>query len=46
MRTDYIVRDENTPLVWLFANMGGVLGLAQGCSLITVIEIFYFAALM
>jgi len=31
-------------LIWLMANIGGVLGLTCGCSLVTIAEVIFFVA--
>ena len=34
-----IKREQKIPLIWFVANVGGILGLTMGCSLVTVFEI-------
>ena len=34
-----IKRDQKIPIIWFVANIGGILGLCMGCSLITVFEV-------
>ena len=36
-----IVRDQKVPLIWFVANVGGILGLTMGMSLVTVFEILH-----
>ena len=36
-----IKRDQRVPLIWFIANVGGILGLTMGCSLVTVFEILH-----
>lgn len=36
-----IKRDQRVPTIWFVANVGGILGLTMGCSLVTVFEIIH-----
>ncbi len=36
-----IKRDQRVPIIWFIANVGGILGLTMGCSLVTVFEIIH-----
>jgi hypothetical protein len=36
-----IKRDQKIPLIWFVANVGGILGLTMGCSLVTIFEILH-----
>ncbi|TRY76559.1 hypothetical protein TCAL_05309 [Tigriopus californicus] len=36
-----IKRDQRIPVIWFIANVGGILGLTMGCSLVTVFEILH-----
>ena len=36
-----VKRDQKVPLIWFIANIGGILGLTMGCSLVTVFEILH-----
>ena len=41
-----IKRDQRVPMIWFIANVGGILGLTMGCSLVTIFEILHHVALM
>lgn len=36
-----IKRDQRIPVIWFIANVGGILGLSMGCSLVTIFEIVH-----
>ena len=41
-----ILRDEKIPVIWFVANVGGILGLCMGCSLVTVFEVLHHIVLI
>jgi hypothetical protein len=41
-----IKRDQRVPVIWFIANVGGILGLSMGCSLVTVFEILHHLLLL
>jgi len=41
-----IKREQKIPLIWFVANVGGILGLTMGCSLVTVFEILLHVGLI
>ena len=41
-----VVRDQKVPLIWFVANIGGILGLTMGMSLVTIFEIMHHVALL
>ena len=38
-----VKRDQKVPTIWFIANIGGILGLSMGCSLVTIFEILHHA---
>ena len=41
-----IRRDQKIPVIWFVANIGGILGLCMGCSLVTVFEVLHHIVLI
>ncbi|TRY76324.1 hypothetical protein TCAL_15908 [Tigriopus californicus] len=41
-----IKRDQKIPVIWFVANVGGILGLCMGCSLVTVFEVLHHFLLL
>ena len=41
-----VVRDQKVPLIWFVANIGGILGLTMGMSLVTFFEIMHHVAML
>ena len=41
-----VVRDQKVPLIWFVANIGGILGLTMGMSLVTIFEIVHHIAML
>ena len=41
-----IKRDQKIPVIWFVANIGGILGLCMGCSLVTVFEVGHHVILV
>ena len=41
-----VVRDQKVPLIWFVANIGGILGLTMGMSLVTIFEIIHHVAML
>ena len=41
-----IRRDQKIPVIWFVANVGGILGLCMGCSLVTVFEVLHHIVLI
>ena len=41
-----IKRDQKVPLIWFVANIGGILGLTMGMSLVTIFEILHHVCIM
>ena len=41
-----IIRDQKVPLIWFVANIGGILGLTMGMSLVTFFEIMHHVAML
>ena len=41
-----VKRDQRVPVIWFVANIGGILGLSMGCSLVTVFEILHHAVIL
>ena len=41
-----IKRDQKVPVIWFVANVGGILGLCMGCSLVTLFEVLHHVLLM
>ena len=41
-----IKRDQKVPLIWFVANIGGILGLTMGMSLVTIFEILHHITIM
>ena len=42
----YFFRDQKIPVIWFVANVGGILGLCMGCSLVTVFEVLHHIVLI
>lgn len=41
-----IRRDQKIPIIWFVANVGGILGLCMGCSLVTIFEVLHHVILI
>ena len=41
-----IRRDQKIPVIWFVANVGGILGLCMGCSLVTIFEVLHHVILI
>ena len=41
-----VLRDQKVPLIWFVANIGGILGLTMGMSLVTIFEIMHHIAML
>lgn len=41
-----IRRDQKIPVIWFVANVGGILGLCMGCSLVTIFEVLHHIVLI
>ncbi len=41
-----IRRDQKIPIIWFVANVGGILGLCMGCSLVTLFEVLHHIILI
>jgi len=41
-----IKRDQKIPVIWFVANVGGILGLTMGCSLVTLFEVLHHVVLI
>ena len=41
-----VKRDQKVPTIWFIANIGGILGLSMGCSLVTIFEILHHAVIV
>lgn len=41
-----IKRDQRVPIIWFIANVGGILGLTMGCSLVTIFEIVHHVIML
>ena len=41
-----VKRDQKVPTIWFIANIGGILGLSMGCSLVTIFEILHHALIV
>ncbi len=41
-----IKRDQKIPVIWFVANVGGILGLCMGCSLVTLFEVVHHLVLV
>lgn len=41
-----IRRDQKIPVIWFVANIGGILGLCMGCSLVTIFEVLHHVILI
>ena len=41
-----IRRDQKIPVIWFVANVGGILGLCMGCSLVTIFEVLHHIILI
>ncbi len=41
-----IRRDQKIPVIWFVANVGGILGLCMGCSLVTLFEVLHHILLI
>ncbi|CAB4055949.1 unnamed protein product [Lepeophtheirus salmonis] len=41
-----IKRDQKLPIIWFVANIGGIMGLCMGCSLVTLFEVFHHILLL
>ena len=41
-----ITRDQKIPVIWFVANVGGILGLCMGCSLVTIFEVLHHLILI
>ncbi len=41
-----VKRDQRVPIIWFVANVGGILGLSMGCSLVTFFEIVHHAVVL
>ena len=41
-----IKRDQKIPVIWFVANVGGILGLCMGCSLVTLFEVLHHVCLI
>jgi len=41
-----IKRDQKVPLIWFVANVGGILGLTMGMSLVTIFEVIHHIAIL
>ncbi len=41
-----VKRDQKVPLIWFVANIGGILGLTMGMSLVTIFEIIHHVAIV
>ncbi len=41
-----IKRDQKIPVIWFVANVGGILGLCMGCSLVTLFEVLHHVLLI
>jgi hypothetical protein len=41
-----IKRDQKIPLIWFVANVGGIMGLCMGCSLVTLFEVGHHVLLI
>ena len=41
-----VLRDQKVPLIWFVANIGGILGLTMGMSLVTIFEIMHHAIVL
>lgn len=41
-----VVRDQKVPVIWFVANIGGILGLTMGMSVVTIFEILHHVAML
>ena len=41
-----VKRDQKIPLIWFIANLGGILGLTMGMSLVTFFEILHYMVMI
>ena len=41
-----VIRDQKVPLIWFVANIGGILGLTMGMSLVTMFEILHHIVML
>ena len=43
---EVIKKDQKIPVIWFVANVGGILGLCMGCSLVTIFEVLHHVTLI
>ena len=43
---EVVKKDQKIPVIWFVANVGGILGLCMGCSLVTIFEVLHHVTLI